>query len=99
MNDDCTVTVSRFTSVFPEIEPNSYIVGFTLKCKSSLRNVYKEAKILYRDLKSHGPNLTDEQIVQIAWSRLESHFKIWYRDLNKNNRVKGMTFSPSLSSS
>ena len=43
--------VSRFTKTFPENSPNSYIVGFTIKCKNNDRKIYKEARIYYKVLK------------------------------------------------
>ena len=90
------VTVSRFTTTFPEDEPNSYIIGFTVKCPSNTKSIYKEARVMYKDLKSYGPQLKDEDVVKLAWSKLETQIKIWKKNIQGNNGVKGMTFRESI---
>lgn len=92
-NSTLLVTVSRFTPTFPVDEPNSYIVGFTVKCPSNAKCMYKETRILYKDLKSHGPHMKDEDVMKLAWERLDPHIKAWKKDLQRNNGMRGMTFT------
>lgn len=91
-NPNLIVTVSRFTTTFPTDEPNSYIVGFTVKCLTNAKSIYKEVRILYKDLKSLGPQLKDEDVVKLGWERLDPQITIWKKDLQRNNGVRGMTF-------
>jgi hypothetical protein len=90
------IKVNRFTSLYPQDEPNSYIVGFSLKCKLNERVTYKETRIYYKDVKALGLNIPEEKIVEIAWDKIHPQLKNWCRDVEKKSQMTGKMFVPKM---
>ncbi len=90
MEKDNIVTVCRFTSTYPENDPNSYVIGFKLSCPRNHRSLYKETRLLYKDLKTHGVSMDEDKIIDLAWKRLEPQCLNWFREAKDKKSIKGM---------
>lgn len=87
-----TIKVVRFTSVYPEEDPDSYIIGFNIVCNKNKRSTYKEKRLSYKEIKSYGTNLSDEKIVEIAWEKLQPLCQNWCKESLQKSNLKEMAF-------
>lgn len=85
--------VSRFTSTFPENFPNSYIVGFTIKCKNNDRKLYKEIRVYYKNIREYGQNIPEEKVIDYAWPFVLPQIKQWCKEVVHKDKIKGKQFS------
>ena len=87
-----TIKVTRFTPLYPEIDPDSYIVGFSIECNKNKRRIYKEKRILYKEIKSWGIHASDEKITEYAWEQIKPLCKNWCKETINQFPIKKMSF-------
>lgn len=88
--NDATIRVSRFESLYPRDNPSSYVVGFSVTCKKNSKSTYADICIAYKEAEG----MEEEQVVHLAWSRLESTFQTWLETIYEKSPVVGSIFVP-----
>lgn len=84
------VTVTRFDGKYPSEAPDSFVVGFTVTSKINGRSSYSDVRIPYADVK----DLTDNQVIDSAWTRLEGNFRPWCESTSSQGSIVGSTYVP-----
>lgn len=87
---DATVLVTRYESTYPKDDPHSCVVGFSVTCNRNGKNTYSDIAIPYSD--TQGKN--EEEIVAVAWDRLEDNFQQWLQSIYERSSVVGTVFTP-----
>ena len=91
LEKDCTVVVSRFDSRYPLEDPTSFVVGFSAICNKNGRTKYADVCIEYSEIKGEDP---EEEVLQLAWSRLKDSFDVWLASVYYKSSVLGRVFNP-----
>lgn len=85
--------VVRFTSAYPSENPHSYVIGVKITCEKNQRSFYKEVKLSYRELKSHGIHLSEEKVTEIAMERIKPQVTAWAKEVVTKPSIEGYTIS------
>ena len=83
--------VVRFTSEYPSENPHSYVIGFRITCQKNQRSLYKEVKLSYKELKSHGINLSEEKVTEIAMERIKPQIAAWAKEVVTKPSIHGFS--------
>lgn len=84
------VTVTRFDAKYPVDVPDSFVVGFTLTHKYNGRSKYIDVRVSYVDTNG----LDDQQVIDLAWSRLEQSFVDWGSAVCGQCHIIGSAYVP-----
>jgi len=85
-----TIKVARFDVQYPEIEPDSFVVGFTVTSDINGRSMYSDTRIYYPDANGK----TEQEIVSMAWERVGPTFEAFVSTVNGKAPIVGSIFVP-----
>lgn len=84
LGDCCDVTIARFEH-YPRDEPDSYVIGYTVSCKSNGKSIFRDTRIMYADAQGK----TDDQIAKMGWSNIKLDIECWYDSVKDKTPLVG----------
>lgn len=88
--ENCTIKIARFEH-YPQDDPTSYCIGFTVTCNSNGKSVYRDTLIPITSVEGS----KDEDIANLAWGILKDGIGAWYASVCKKSTLVGQTFLPA----
>jgi hypothetical protein len=87
IKDHCNVLVARYDQ-YPQENPNSYAVGFTITCNANGASVYRDACIPF----SVSMGKTDVEVIALAWNAVKDGVTTWLQTVMHQKPVVGRVF-------
>lgn len=90
-NNSFDVNISRF-EVYPVTQPNSWLVGFTIKHKFNNENIYTDTRVY---VQTFAVTLAEQEILDNAWDNVKDHVGSWASSKINISSLINTTFIPS----
>jgi hypothetical protein len=97
MDSQVTIKTSR-CEPYPLLEPQGYVVGFTLYANENGHSIYKDVFVSFADMMKAEQNNPDPKqsvlLLDVAYKKIEAGVKLWLESVTKSPAILGSVYTP-----